>query len=103
MHAMMPPPEPTDLAEDVESPSEPTATTWTRDAVLAQVRTLARALDPQHAATYAGMADSRWLQSVDLGAALLTAHAAHRLHHPRGRGRRQHAAEVHALLDEANG
>jgi hypothetical protein len=34
---------------------------------------------------------------------LLTAHAAYRLHHTRGRGRRQHAAEVHTLLDEANG
>ena len=33
---------------------------------------------------------------------MLTAHAAYRLHHARGRGRRRHAAEMHALLDEAN-
>jgi hypothetical protein len=95
-------PEPAAPAEDGESASEPTETAWTSDAVLAQARALARSLDSQHATTYTGMRDARWLQSVDLGAALLTAHAAYRLHHARGRGRRQHAAEVHTLLDEAN-
>ena len=42
---------------------------------------------------------SRWLQAVDLGSELLTGHAAYRLHHGRGRGRRQHAAEMHAVLE----
>jgi hypothetical protein len=75
---------------------------WTADAVLAQLRTLASTLDPDRAAIYDGMSPARWLHSVDLGAALLTAHAAYQLHHARGRGRRQHAAEIHALLDATN-
>ena len=97
-------PEPTSQAETQarEPDADPTEPTWTSDAILAQARALARTFDPQYAATFARMGDSRWVQSVYLGANLLTAHAAYRLHHSRGRGRRQHAAEVHALLDETN-
>jgi hypothetical protein len=73
------------------------------DSVLEQARKLAGALDPPRAAIYDSMAPSRWLQAVNLGSTLLTAHAAYRLHHTRGRGRRQHSAEMHELLDEAIG
>jgi hypothetical protein len=72
------------------------------DSVLEQARALASTLDPPRAAIYRRMPPARWLHSVDLGAELLTAHAAYRLHHARGRGRRRHAAETHALLDETN-
>jgi hypothetical protein len=75
---------------------------WTADAVLAQLRTLASTLDPGRAAIYDGMSAARWLQAVSLGTELLVTHAGYRLHHARGRGRRQHAAEMHTLLDEAN-
>jgi hypothetical protein len=73
------------------------------DAVLEQARDLASTLDPPRAAIYRSMPPARWLQAINLGSTLLTAHAAYRLHHARGRGRRQHAAETHTLLDEANG
>jgi Co/Zn/Cd efflux system component len=76
--------------------------TWTATAVLEQARTLAAQFDPGHAVVYRRMPPSRWLHSVGLGAELLTAHAAYRLHHARGRGRRQHSAELHTLLDAAN-
>lgn len=75
---------------------------WTGDAVLDEARSLAGNLDPHHVALYQNMSPSRWLQAVDLGLELLTAHAAYRLHHTRGRGRRQHAAEMHAALDATN-
>jgi hypothetical protein len=73
------------------------------DAVLEQARKLAGALDPPRSAIYRRMPPARWLQAVNLGSTLLTAHAAYRLHHTRGRGRRRHSAEMHLLLDEANG
>jgi hypothetical protein len=76
--------------------------TWTA-AVLEQARDMACTLDPAHAGIYRRMPPARWLHSVGLGAELLTAHAAYRLHHARGRGRRRHAAEMYALLDEASG
>ena len=97
----VPSPEPPEERNAARPEGEPMEA-WTAAAVLAQARALASTLDPQHAATYRSMSRSRWLQAVDLGAALLTAHAAYRLHHARGRGRRRHAAETHALLDEAN-
>jgi hypothetical protein len=75
---------------------------WTAAAVLEEARTLASTLDPAHAAIYRRMPPARWLQAVNLGSTLLTAHATYRLHHARGRGRRRHAAETHTLLDEAN-
>jgi hypothetical protein len=75
---------------------------WTADSVLAQARTLAGELDPDRAGLYHRMPSSRWVQALDLGAELLTAHAAYRLHHTRGRGRRQHAAEIHVVLDTTN-
>ena len=79
-------------------PMEP----MTRETILAQARVLASELDPAHAATYGSMPPSRWLQAVDLGAELLVEHAAYRLHHGRGRGRRQHSAAMHGLLDVTN-
>jgi hypothetical protein len=84
-----------------EPDGEPVAT-WTAAAVLEQACTLASTLDPQHAATYRSMSRSRWLQAVTLGTELLVTHAAYRLHHARGRGRRPHSAELHALLDSTN-
>jgi hypothetical protein len=77
--------------------------TWTAGAVLEQARTLAGQFDPGRAAIYHSMPASRWLQAINLGSTLLTAHAAYRLYHTRGRGRRRHSAELYALLDEANG
>jgi hypothetical protein len=76
---------------------------WTAAAVIVQACALAGQFDPGHAAIYRRMPPARWLQAVNLGSRLLTAHAAYRLHHTRGRGRRQHSAEIHTLLDEANG
>jgi hypothetical protein len=73
------------------------------DAVLEQARDIASTLDPTRAALYRRMPPARWLQAIDLGSTLLTGHAAYRLHHARGRGRRRHSAEMHTLLDEANG
>jgi hypothetical protein len=84
-----------------EPDGEPVAT-WTAAAVLEQACTLAAQFDPEHAAIYRRMPPARWLQAVALGAALLTADAAYQLHHARGRGRRQHSAELHALLDSTN-
>jgi hypothetical protein len=75
---------------------------WTADAVLAQTRTLAGELDPDRAAVYHSMPPSRWVQALDLGAELLTGHAAYRHGYARNRGRREHSAEVHAVLDAAN-
>jgi hypothetical protein len=75
---------------------------WTGDAVLDDARRLASTLDPYHAAIYQNMSPSRWLQVVDLGAELLVMDARYRLHHAPGRGRREHAAEIHAVLDAAN-
>lgn len=89
-------------ARNASIPEGELGTAWTADAVIVQARALAGQLDPPRAAIYHRMAPSRWLQAVDLGAALLTAHAAYRLHHARGRGRRQHAAEMHAVLDATN-
>jgi hypothetical protein len=76
---------------------------WTAAAVLDQARAMASTLDPPHAALYRRMPPARWLQAVNLGSTVLTAHAGHRLHHASGRGRRRHSAEMYALLDETNG
>jgi hypothetical protein len=75
---------------------------WTATAVLEEACTLAAQFDPGHAAIYRRMPPARWLQAVGLGAELLTAHCAYRLHHARGRGRRRHSAETHTLLEETN-
>jgi hypothetical protein len=90
-------------ARNASIPEGELSAAWTTDAILGQARTLASTLDPHHAATYRSMSRSRWLQAGTLGTELLVTHAAYRLHHARGRGRRQHAAEMHTLLDEANG
>jgi hypothetical protein len=97
----VPSPEPLEERNAAKPDGGPVAT-GSADAILAQARTLAATLDPQNAAIYRSWARSRWRQAVDLGAELLTAHAAYRLHHARGRGRRRHSAKMHALLDEAN-
>jgi len=94
-------PEPTMLAKG-PVPVEETSEAWTGETVLAHARALASELDPPRAQTYRAMSPSRWLHAVDLGAELLTAHAAYRLHSARGRGRRLHAAEIYAVLDETN-
>jgi hypothetical protein len=76
--------------------------TWTAAGVLGQARDIASTLDPTRATLYRSMPPSRWLQVIDLGADLLTTHAGYRLHPARRRGRRQHAAEMHEVLDETN-
>jgi hypothetical protein len=75
---------------------------WTAAAVLEQARDIASALDPAQSTLYRTMPPTRWAQAVTLGSMLLTASTAYRLHNPRGRGRRQHAAELHAALDATN-
>jgi hypothetical protein len=92
-----PPPSPEDPV-----PAGETRAAWTRSTVLTQARALASALDPPRASTYRSMSSLRWQQAVDLGADLLVEHAGYRLHNTRGRGRRQHAAEIHAALDATN-
>jgi hypothetical protein len=96
----VPSPEPQEERNAAIPEGEPVAM-WTAAAVLEQARALASTLDPPRAAIYRSMPLSRWLQAVDLASKLLTADAAHRLR-GRGRGRRQHAAEIHGLLVAAN-
>ena len=93
-----------DAARGLEAGAQPDrpVAAWTPDAILDQARTLAGKLDPPRATVYYRMTPSRWLQAVDLGSELLTAHAAYRLHHARGHGRREHSRELHEVLDATN-
>ena len=80
---------------------EPSLTHSEQD-LLDFVRDSAARYDPWRSLTYATVSPARAKHAAAVAQRLLRAHLRYLQHTPLGRGRRQHSAEVHAILEGTN-
>jgi hypothetical protein len=94
-----------DRTAEVETPAsepEPEPFTFTTPAMLEAIRAAACRIDPTHRRLYMDMDAARIVAATRTAAELMQAHLNYRRHWRAGRGRRPHAARMHALLDASN-
>jgi hypothetical protein len=70
--------------------------------VIAALRTTACRIDPAHCHLYREMDTDRMHQAIRVSTLLMQRHLTYRRHFRPGRGRREHAAEMHRLVDAVN-
>ncbi len=85
----------------MDVPGDP-AESHSEAAILEFVRELAARRDPWHGLLYRGVSPARIKHSAAVAQGLIEVHVRYLRHHTRGRGRRQHSAEVYGLLAETN-